>query len=231
MYLKVGEMSAVIVSSADIAKEAMNTLDPACAGRPKVLASNIMWFDDQDVFFHQYDDYWKNMRNLFVSELLSTKNVRSYEHIREDEGAALVESIRKSHVAFNLSDKIYLYTFTVLCRAILGDVSNLDVAGAIAPVRKALHLLGEISGVDVFPSIKVVNVFSWHKRKLLKTRRKMDEFLGEILDDHRRKAREGDGGESGGELLIDVMMRLKEKGELTDEGVKSLLLVSILNLA
>lgn len=73
MYFEVGERSAAVVSSAKIAREVMSTHDPAYAQRPKVLGSQILLYNDRDVFFHQYDEYWRQMRNLCISELLGSK--------------------------------------------------------------------------------------------------------------------------------------------------------------
>lgn len=105
MNLELGERPAAIVSSAKIAKDVMRTHDSAFAGMPEILGSQILLYNDRDDVFHQYYEYWKQMRNLCISELLRSKRVGSFGHIRNEEGSNLIESVRTSCVLFNLSDR------------------------------------------------------------------------------------------------------------------------------
>lgn len=231
LYLEVGERAAAVVSSARIAKEVMSTHDPAYADRPETLGTQIMWYNSSGVFFHQYDEHWKQMRNLCISELLSSKKVGSFEHIREAESSAVVQSIREScsgsaGVPFNLTEKIYLYTFTVACKALFGRVA-VDKSEAVMSIRKAVDLLGRLSVVDLFPSIKALNFMSWQKVKMEKSRRELNTLVEAMIDiDNRGRHRDG------GEHFIDVLLRFKETADLqnplTDDIIKALLLVSFI---
>ncbi|KAG8370952.1 hypothetical protein BUALT_Bualt13G0036700 [Buddleja alternifolia] len=51
LHLQLGEVSAVVISSRDAAKQVLKDQDPACADRPESIATKIMWYDYMDVAF------------------------------------------------------------------------------------------------------------------------------------------------------------------------------------
>ncbi|KAG8375475.1 hypothetical protein BUALT_Bualt10G0103700 [Buddleja alternifolia] len=94
MYLQLGEVPAVIISSPQLAKHALKLHDPSCADRPQSIVSEIMYYHSTDIAFSPYGAYWKQMREICIFEMLSPKNVRSFGSIRIDEASRLIESIR-----------------------------------------------------------------------------------------------------------------------------------------
>lgn len=119
MHLQLGEISAVIVSSPNMAKEIMKTHDLAFAQRPKFLASDIMGYGSVDIAFAPYGDYWRQMRKICTLELLSAKKVQSFSNIREQEIAKLIEKIQSSAGApINLTGMINSFISTFVCRSV-----------------------------------------------------------------------------------------------------------------
>ena len=108
MHLQLGEISSVVVSSPNMAKEIMKTHDLAFVQRPQFLPAQILTYGQNDIVFAPYGDYWRQMKKICVSELLSAKRVQSFSHIREDETSKFIESIRISEGSpINLTSKIY----------------------------------------------------------------------------------------------------------------------------
>lgn len=230
MHLKIGEVSTIVVSSPFIAKEVLKIQDPVCADRPETLAVKIMWYNFIDVAFCPYGEYWRQMRKICIIELLSSKNVRSFESIRLDEVSHLVESIRSSslEVPVNLSDKIFFYISSITCRAAFGKVCR-DPDTLIMVLKQAVALAGGFNFVDLFPSSKMLHIFCWNKFKLLKMRRKLDSILDDIIDEHEKNIANGNG-DSGDEDFVDVFLRMKRSGKLefpiTNQNIKAILFVS-----
>ncbi|KAL2548512.1 Cytochrome [Forsythia ovata] len=224
MHLKLGEVSTIAVSSPLFAKEVLKNHDPSCADRPETLATKIMWYDFS---FCPYGEYWRQMRKICIMELLSSKNVRSFESIRLEEASRLVESIRSSsqEVTINLSEKVYFYISSITCRAVFGKVCS-DPDTLINVLKNAVALAAGFGFADLFPSSKMLNIFNWNKFKLLKMHRKLDSILEDIIDEHQEKSANG-SGESGDEDLVDVFLRLKNSRTLEfpieNENIKAII--------
>lgn len=236
MHLKFGEVSTIVVSSPKMAKEVLKTVDPACADRPQSIASQIMWYNYIDIAFSPYGEYWRQMRKICILELLSVKNVRSFEYIRKDEASRLVESIRAdSGMPINLTEKTFLFTSAITCRAAFGKVLK-DRETLISMLKKAVVLAGGFDMADLFPSLKILNIINWNKYKLLRMRRKMDSILDRLIDDHKDNlvTSNNGNGELGSEDLVDVLLRLKQSGEfefpIANNNIKAVLFVSIFGL-
>ncbi|KAK6802619.1 hypothetical protein RDI58_000401 [Solanum bulbocastanum] len=59
MHLQLGEVSLVVVTSPDMAKQVLKTHDLAFASRPKLLAAEILFYNGTDIVFSPYGDYWR----------------------------------------------------------------------------------------------------------------------------------------------------------------------------
>ncbi|KAL0328722.1 UNVERIFIED_CONTAM: Premnaspirodiene oxygenase [Sesamum calycinum] len=122
MHLQLGEISAVVISAPRVAKELLTTHDLAFSSRARLQSLAIMTYNYQDIVLAPYGDYWKQMRRICFSELLSSKNVRSFSTIRDEEAVNLVESIR-SHPSFmpmDLAQKVLSYTNDVFLPLVTG---------------------------------------------------------------------------------------------------------------
>ncbi|KAL0447520.1 UNVERIFIED_CONTAM: Premnaspirodiene oxygenase [Sesamum latifolium] len=230
MHLKLGEVPAIVISSPEIAKEVLREHDPHFADRPQAIGIEIMWYNYINIAFSPYGGYWRQMRKICITELLSAKNVRSFGSIRNDEVSRVIESIRlSSGEPVNLTDKIFSLTSSITCRATFGKVCK-DSDALIKLLKEGIQMTGGFEIADLFPSSKIINALSWGKLRLVMMRRKLDVILDDVINEHKenlaKMAREnGDGegkessarrgnGEVGNEDLVDVLLRIKDSGEL-----------------
>ncbi|KAL8478501.1 hypothetical protein ACS0TY_030405 [Phlomoides rotata] len=237
VHVKLGEVSSIVVSSPEIAKQVLKTREPACANRPKSVGTQIISYDYTDVVLSPYNDYWKQMRSISISKFLCPKNVRSMEQMRKDEASVAIESIRRSSCGVNLSDEISLFMNSVACRAVFGDVC-LDRQEAIMAVKRGVSVGASFAVADVFPSVKVLELFSLNRYRMSKLKEKVDRILDSIIDDHRKNLalvrRKDDEEELGRENFLDVLLRFKEETEeanfsITDDNIKSVVAVSFMS--
>ncbi|KAL2489944.1 Cytochrome [Forsythia ovata] len=100
-------------------------------------------------------------------------------------------------------------------------------------MNKGIELAGGLMIADLFPSSKIVNTLSWSKIRLLMMRHKMDVILDNIIDEHKDSTSKRNG-EFGNEDLVDVLLRVKESGELNlpinDANIKAIIYVSLCSL-
>ncbi|CAA3023058.1 premnaspirodiene oxygenase-like [Olea europaea subsp. europaea] len=230
IHLQLGEVSMIVISSRQTANDVLKVHDPACADRPESIGSKIMWYDYTDIAFSPYNEYWRQMRRVCILELLSTKNVRSFGSIRIEEALRLIKSIRSSSgESINLSEKIFSFNSSMTCRAAFGQVPR-DKYTLIMLMKEGAALAGGFELADFFPSLKLLQAMSWNKSRLWKMRAKLDSILDSMIGEHEDKLgtkKRGNIGESDGEDIVDVLLRLQQSGELsipiTNDNIKAII--------
>ncbi|GAB4860617.1 hypothetical protein Ancab_035777 [Ancistrocladus abbreviatus] len=229
MFLQLGEVPTVIVSSAAMAKEVMKTHDLPFSSRPQLFSAKWLFYDCTDIVFSPYGAYWRHIRKICILELLSAKRVQSYSFVREEEVAHLIQRIARSCPGrVNLTKMLGLYANDVLCRVVLGrnfsEGGEYDRHGFQSMLDEYQELLGGFSIGDFFPSKEFVHTLTGHKARLQKTFQRFDNFFDEVIKEHldpgRKKAENKD--------LLDVLLDIHqgETGEmpLTMSNVKAILL-------
>jgi hypothetical protein len=59
MYLRLGQVDTVVVSSPEAAQEVLRANDISFASRPSLLATDIICYGSLDLAFVPYGDYWR----------------------------------------------------------------------------------------------------------------------------------------------------------------------------
>nr|P0DO38.1 RecName: Full=Cytochrome P450 71D180; AltName: Full=Carvacrol synthase; AltName: Full=Carveol synthase; AltName: Full=Gamma-terpinene hydroxylase; AltName: Full=Limonene hydroxylase [Thymus vulgaris]QEU48954.1 cytochrome P450 monooxygenase CYP71D180 [Thymus vulgaris] len=219
-HLQLGEVHSVVLSSAESTKQAMKVLDPTFADRFDSIGSQIMWYNNDDMIFSRYNDHWRQIRKICVSELLSPRNVRSFGFIRQDEMARLIRVFESSEgAAINASEEISKMSCAIVCRAAFGSV--LKDQGKLADlVKEALSMASGFELADLYPSSWLLNLLCFNKYRLQRMRGRLDNILDGFLEEHKVKK----SGEFGGEDIIDVLYRMQKdtemKAPITNNGIK-----------
>ncbi|KAL7122248.1 hypothetical protein ACP275_01G032900 [Erythranthe tilingii] len=223
LHLQLGQVSAVVISSPQAAKQVLKDQDPGCAGRPESICTKIIWYDFTDIAFSPYNEYWRQMRKICILELLSAKNVKSFGFIRAEEVSRMIESIRAAAETVDLTEKVFGMTSAITCRAAFGDVLK-DQEALIYLLKKGITLAGRIELADLFPSLKVLQILSWNRFKLMRMRRKIDSILDVVVEKHKLKQSNKFAGDVD---LVDVLIRMQRNGELrvpiTNDNIKAVI--------
>ncbi|KAM3375617.1 hypothetical protein P3S68_014331 [Capsicum galapagoense] len=216
MYLQLGEVPTVVVSSPCMAKQVLKTHDLAFTTRPQLTSTKIIFYNYKDIGFSQYGEHWKQMRKIFTIELLSAKMVKSFNAIRQYELSSLISSIRSMRGStVNITEKIFWFTNSVSCRAAFGKLCK-DREEFITVLEEILVLIGGFYVADLFPSWKSLHNIDGAKSRLVNAHKKVDAVMENILNEHIENKAAGKEGncESGDEDLIDVFLRVKENAKL-----------------
>ncbi|KAL2956296.1 hypothetical protein AAZX31_18G077500 [Glycine max] len=230
MHLKLGEVSNIIVSSPEMAKEIMKTHDIIFSNRPQILVAKVA-YNAKDIAFSPCGSYWRQLRKMCKEELLASKRVQCFRSIREEEVSALIKTISQS-VGFvvNLSEKIYSLTYGITARAALGE-KCIHQQELICIIEEAVHLSGGLCLADLYPSITWLQMFSVEKAKSEKLFRKIDGILDNIIEDHKNRRRLGQLFDTDQKDLVDVLLGFQQPNKdipldppLTDDNVKAVIL-------
>ncbi|KAM3346809.1 hypothetical protein ACQJBY_021034 [Aegilops geniculata] len=216
MMLQLGQTPLVVASSKETARLVLKTHDSNFATRPKLLAGEIVGYEWADILFSPSGDYWRKLRHLCTTEILSPKRVRSFRHIRKDEVRMRVEQIRQAgpSAPVNLSVMFHNVTNSIVARAAFGKKRK-NAAEFQAAIKSGVGLASGFNIPDLFPTwTTVLAKLTGMKRSLQDIHKMVDAILQEIIDERKaaRVEKIKAGAENVDENLVDVLIGLQEKG-------------------
>lgn len=152
MHLKLGQVSTLVVTSPEVAEEFMKTHDLQFANRPQLICVRIFNYDCTNIAFA--GEYWRELRKICVTELLSTKRVQSFRPIREEEVLKFIRDISSNQGStVNISRKIFSFTYGLTARVAFGKKSKYQEE-FISLVEESLKMNSDFNIADVYPSVK-----------------------------------------------------------------------------
>jgi hypothetical protein len=92
MYLRLGHVDTVVISSPAAAQEVLRDKDLIFASRPKMLATDII-LDGMDLAYAPHSAYWRKLRKLCMTVLLGAHKVRQLAPLRDRETLALIRNV------------------------------------------------------------------------------------------------------------------------------------------
>ncbi|KAI0492757.1 hypothetical protein KFK09_027033 [Dendrobium nobile] len=230
-HLKLGQIYFIVASSSSTASEILRTHDQIFASRPTMLAVKTIAYNSIGIGFSPYGPYWRQMRKICTQELLSSKKVKFFGFIRDEESLKIVERIGRGSGSTTLKvnmTEIFMDVLNVnIMRAAFGKDWESNRERFLKALKETMMLLPLLRLADLFPSLGfVISVLDGSRARMKNVRREIDVILDEIIAEHviKREAGEGDGEED----FVDILLRVKEKGEfqipLAVENIKAVIL-------
>ncbi|WCJ37131.1 cytochrome P450 family 71 subfamily B polypeptide 7 [Euphorbia peplus] len=235
MHLQLGELTNIIISSPEAAKQFLKTLDLNFAQRPQISTAKIFSYDFQDMSFIPYGDHSKQLRKVMTMELLAAKRVESFRSIREEETLKLVKQISSNQrgSAIDFTKMITSLAYCITSRAAYGKIWEGEDE-VVTCIKKIMIETGKgISIADAYPSIKWLEKLSGmiNNSRLEKIHNQIDQKIQGILNQHRADRTENITKDHR-EDLVDILLNLQEKRDLqfpmTDITIKALIMDTFL---
>ncbi|KAM5561905.1 hypothetical protein ABKV19_022477 [Rosa sericea] len=225
MHLKLGQVSAIVISSPELAKQVLKVHEAsAFSNRPTLLAMEVVSYNCSGIISSPCNDYWREMRKICVLELLSAKRVQSFVSLREEKTWNLVQSISHLSQPINLSEMIFSMINSITARAALGKkcTHQQEFTSLIHDTNK---IVASLNIPDFFPCLKFLRHFTREKSALDGIHRKMDMILDEIINDHKLVFKRestiiaattaaGEDHLQEDQDLVNVLLQLQESGDL-----------------
>ncbi|KAK9108276.1 hypothetical protein Syun_024287 [Stephania yunnanensis] len=241
MLLHFGQVPVVVVSSTAMAEEILKTHDAVFANKPIMTTAKILLYGCAEIGFAPYSEYWRQMRKICVTELLSVRRVKLFKRVREEEVACLIESISRSSSSVGASSVVDLTSIfhtlstDILCRCAFGRkyryIHGKDGNNRFADLPKELisHLLS-FSFADLIPSLGWLDTVTGLIRRLKRTARELDSFLEQVIEEHviQRSSRNDYLDQEND--FVDLLLRIREDKDekisinLTRDNIKALIL-------
>ena len=202
VYLQLGELWCMVVSSPEMAKEVMKTHDIIFANRLRVLAADAITYGSKGMTF---SSYWRHMRNICTMELLAPKHVDSFRSIKQQELSNFVKEISLSEGSpINLTEKISFLSYGLISQILFGTKSQ-DQEAYVEHMKGVVETIAGFSVADLYHSIGILQVIIGIRTRVEKIHR----VLQNIVKDHRDKTLDTLAfGEEDREDLVDVLLRL-----------------------
>ncbi|XP_061373717.1 3,9-dihydroxypterocarpan 6A-monooxygenase [Gastrolobium bilobum] len=205
MQLQLGASTCIVVSNAQVAKEVMKNHDLNFCNRPLFGSSEHFLYKGSYFIVAPYGPYWRFVKKLCVTQLLSSSQLGRFIHIREQERKKLLKSLFLCSTearALDLCFELTCLTNNILCRMAMSttclDKAN-DAEQIHVLVRDFLHVGAKLSMGEVFGVLGKFDLFGYGK-KLSKIVGKFDQILERIMKDHEEKEGTGD--------MMDIMLQV-----------------------
>ncbi|KAF8720968.1 hypothetical protein HU200_023375 [Digitaria exilis] len=224
MSLQLGSYPAVVGSSVAMARFFLKTHDVAFLDRPRLSTGRHIFYGCSDILWAPYGAYWRQARKLCQTELLSARQLRSTEHVRDEEVHAAVRGLcavaaSSAGGVVVLKDHLAMVSLGVISRVALGR--KYVVEGGSSPVAPdefrwmvdELFLVGGLIGIgDFIPWMEWMDLQGYVKR-MKKLRKMLDQLLDHVVDEHgERRRREGEGFVPRD--MVDLLLQLADDPSL-----------------
>lgn len=229
--IRVGLHPAVVVSNSELAKEIFTTYDVSVSSRPKLAVGKYLGHNYANYGFCPYGAYWRELRKITASELLSNRRLELLKHIRASE---VEGSIKELHKLWSTkSDKAEHVYVLVEMKQWFGDLNlnvilmmiagkrfyGAGVASEEKEVRRCRNAMREFFSLGgLFVVRDAIPFLGWldlggHEKAMKKTAKELDSIMEEWLEEHRNnnknKKKESQGDHQD---FIDVLLSVLDQG-------------------
>ncbi|KAL6641094.1 hypothetical protein ACP70R_019275 [Stipagrostis hirtigluma subsp. patula] len=212
MLLRICERVAVVVSSAEAARDVFKGHDDTFEQRPRGPGVDELYRHGEGVIFAPYGGHWRGLRRILMTELLSARRVEAFRRIREDEAARLVSSLASPAAEGRLvgvDERLAEFVADSTVRAIFGD--RMPDRAAFLRMVKQTDLSSLFDLRDLFPSSRLVRLLP-RSRKAEHHRQEQFRLMDDILRQHQERRAAGDG--NGEQDMVDVLLRIQKEGDM-----------------
>uniref|UniRef100_A0A5B6ZXT1 Uncharacterized protein n=1 Tax=Davidia involucrata TaxID=16924 RepID=A0A5B6ZXT1_DAVIN len=220
--IRLGVHRAVVVSSWEAVKECFTTNDKALAARPISSAGKYIGYNNAAFGFASYGPYWREIRKLVLLEVLSTRRLETFKHVRVSEVEISIRELyslsRKSNedgpAKVVISQWIDELSLNIIVKMIAGKRYYRNEDGAKDEeerrFRRTIKEFMYISGAFVlsdaipFPLLKWVD-FQSHIKSMKRIFKELDSIFESWVQEHLQKRLKRENGDEQ-EDFIDVML-------------------------
>ncbi|OEL32467.1 hypothetical protein BAE44_0006513 [Dichanthelium oligosanthes] len=115
MSLRFGSFPVVVGSSVTATEFFLETHDLAFLDRPRMACGKYTVYNYSGMVWSHYGAYWRQLRKLWLAELLSAKQLRLTEHVRAEEVRAMLHDVRAgAGTAVVIKDHLLMVTLNVV---------------------------------------------------------------------------------------------------------------------
>jgi cytochrome P450 len=215
--IRIGVHPALVISSWELAKECFTTNDVALCSRPNLVGSKHLGYNYAMFGFCPSGSYWREMRKITTSELLSNRRLELLKDVRASEMKNSLKELyklRTGGVSVEMKQWFGDLALNVVLRMVTGKRYSGDDEGARRcqkAFREFFHLMGQFVVGDAIPYLGWLDL-GGQEKAMKKTAKEIDCLATEWLEEHRKRR---DSGEAKGQQdFMDVMLSILDGADL-----------------
>lgn len=244
LLFRLGVPNVLIVSLPSAAEECFTKNDIVFANRPKTMSAEHFSYSYTTMSVAPYGDYWRNLRRLAASEILSPARMASFASTRKTELMLLLKELMSKCTTNGGSAKVDLnaisaeLTFNMLSMTLAGKRCYGENAADDEEARKTKLLIKEMlvntvrSNLgDYLPFLRWID-YKGVEKKFSRLMKRVDKFIQNLVDERRQilsAHRIGNGslGQAEKPTMIDHLLSLQkdEPEYYTDQLIKGIVMV------
>ncbi|KAM3296906.1 hypothetical protein ACQJBY_038991 [Aegilops geniculata] len=228
LLLHLGQVRNLVVITPGAAEAVLRTHDHVFASRPQNAFADAL-LDGSDIAFAPYGEFWRQLRRLVTTHLLSARKVLSLRAGREEEARLVMAKIRAAAAAgaaVDLSTLLATFTNDVACRAVSGKFFREEGRNELfrEVIDGNVAAFAGFNPQDYFPSLAKVDALARVLfPKMTRLRKRWDGLLDRIIDGHASKAASLQQEEDEEADFVDVLLARQHEYGLTRQHIKAIL--------
>ncbi|KAI3760269.1 hypothetical protein L1987_50662 [Smallanthus sonchifolius] len=236
--LRLGSHRALVVSNWQTIKECFTTNERNFATRPNMAAGRYMSYDNAGFGLSPYGPYWREIRKLVVSELLTNQRLEKFKNVRNTEISNSINELvllsQKTGDRASVMDMHKWFEhipFNIIVRILAGkDLSN-NKEGTLMKeaIKKLVHISGVFVVSDFFPNLEWMDI-GGHVKAMKQVAKELDGVIGKWLNEHIEKRKECDNVDKEGDFMDVMLSALPEDAEMSGHGRETVIKATILVL-
>ncbi|KAH7660907.1 Cytochrome P450 E-class group I protein [Dioscorea alata] len=220
--LQLGSQRTLVISSWDVAKECFTINDKAFSSRPITTATKYICYNGAMIGFAPYGSYWRSIRKIATTELLSNTRLDKLKHVMLAEIDTCIKDLHT--LCDNNNNRVDMkkwfgdLNFNIVLQMVVGKrfFSSGGGSDEAWKFRNAAHEFFHLILVsvpsDMFPWLEWMDLGGYVKA-MKAAAKEMDCVMVKLLEEHReRRRRTVSGVPSGQPDFMDVMLSIMEDG-------------------
>jgi hypothetical protein len=183
-------LNYIIISNAEMAFQVLNIHDGDFASRPSSIIGKYLTFEYSNLTFAPYGDNYRLLRKICVTKLLTRTRLKTFELMRQEEVACMVENILKHNQEGKLVKMRPIFhqlTYDNMCRMMFGKYLDCVFKKEFDDLTDCVTKIGSKFNIsDLIPILKPFDVQGIEKQ-LKHMRNRMENSLSKILNEYRNK--------------------------------------------
>lgn len=220
MSLKLGHITNVVISSAEMAKEVLQTHDQFLSNRTIPQSVSVLNHEHFSLAFIPVSPLWRDLRKICNTQLFAHKSLDASQDIRRNKVQQLLTDVHKSSQigeAVDIGREAFKITINLLSNTIFSEdlVHSSGTAGEFKDlITNITKLVGSPNIADFFPVLKTIDP-QGVKRQQTKNVAKVLHIFDRLIR-QRLKHRESTGSDTHNDML-NALLNISKENEMMDK--------------